>query len=76
MCLSKSATTHTIYRYPTYKNRNPEIYFSIFEKLKVSTKLYMKLTAKELYTKLVSENNFIGQKGKITFELMDRNFAT
>ena len=31
----------------------------------------MKLTAKELYTKLVSENNFIGQKGKITFELMN-----
>jgi type II restriction enzyme len=31
----------------------------------------MKLTAKELYTKLVSENNFLGQKGKITFELMN-----
>ncbi len=28
----------------------------------------MKLTAIELYTKLVTESNFIGQKGEITFE--------
>ena len=31
----------------------------------------MKLTAEELYTKLVKESSFIGQKGKITFKLMD-----
>ena len=31
----------------------------------------MKLTAKELYEKLVFDNKLIGKKGKITFKLMD-----